>query len=83
MPFKCFSSFMKYGFGKNRRSYTKLLSGGIPYLKPNEIRERIQKMFPLQKKIELFAREKVQDWDSWGNELKNSSNIFLDKPKQS
>lgn len=51
--------------------------------KPNEIRERIQKMFPLQKKIELFAREKVQDWDSWGNELKNSSNIFLDKPKPS
>ena len=37
--------------------------------KPHEARERISQMFPQQKKIELFAREKVLGWDSWGNAL--------------
>ena len=37
-------------------------------VKPNEIRERIEKMFPNQKKIELFARTKKEGWDVWGNE---------------
>jgi N6-adenosine-specific RNA methylase IME4 len=39
--------------------------------KPNEIRNRITKMFPTQNKIELFAREKVKDWDVWGNEVES------------
>ena len=36
--------------------------------KPHEIRERITRMFPTQKKIELFARHQVEGWESWGNE---------------
>lgn len=34
--------------------------------KPPEVRKRISKMFPKHKKIELFAREKVKGWTSWG-----------------
>jgi N6-adenosine-specific RNA methylase IME4 len=37
--------------------------------KPKEIRDRIAAMFPEQKKIELFARERVNGWDAWGNEV--------------
>lgn len=37
--------------------------------KPPEVRDRIFKMFPTQKKIELFAREKAQGWKTWGNEV--------------
>lgn len=39
--------------------------------KPNEVRLRIEQMFPTQNKIELFAREKVSGWDSWGNEIES------------
>ena len=37
--------------------------------KPDIIRDRIVEMFPTQDKIELFARNTNQSWDSWGNEL--------------
>lgn len=37
--------------------------------KPHEIRKRIEQMFPTQKKIEMFAREKCEGWDCWGNEV--------------
>ncbi len=37
--------------------------------KPAEVRNRITSMFPTQKKIELFSREKVDGWDCWGNEV--------------
>ena len=37
--------------------------------KPNEVRQRIHKMFPKHDKIELFARSRHQGWDSWGNEI--------------
>jgi N6-adenosine-specific RNA methylase IME4 len=37
--------------------------------KPAEVRNRITRMFPTQKKIELFARERVEGWDCWGNEV--------------
>ena len=36
--------------------------------KPNEVRNRITEMFPSQKKIELFAREKSPGWSVWGLE---------------
>ena len=45
--------------------------------KPNEIRKRIKEMFPTQNKIELFAREKTEGWDVWGNEVE--SDIKLTK----
>lgn len=37
--------------------------------KPSEARYRIEQMFPQQNKIELFARQKVQGWDAWGDEI--------------
>lgn len=38
--------------------------------KPNEVRLRIEEMFPLQRKIELFARgEPAEGWFAWGNEV--------------
>lgn len=37
--------------------------------KPHEVRKRIEAMFPSQKRIELFARERALGWDVWGNEV--------------
>jgi len=34
--------------------------------KPDEVREAIEKMFPTQERIELFARHKTNGWDIWG-----------------
>lgn len=39
-------------------------------VKPNEVRENIMKMFPTQKKIELFARQKPEGWDVWGLDVR-------------
>ena len=39
--------------------------------KPEEIRNRITQMFPTQNKIELFARQKTEGWDVWGNEIES------------
>ncbi len=36
--------------------------------KPEEVRQRIVDMFPVQKKIELFARQRVAGWEAWGLE---------------
>ena len=36
--------------------------------KPEEVRERIERMFPDQRRIELFARSTVPGWRSWGLE---------------
>ena len=52
--------------------------------KPDEVRDRITKMFPTQTKIELFARSVYDGWDAWGNEVdkneevdKNKINLFF------
>jgi N6-adenosine-specific RNA methylase IME4 len=37
--------------------------------KPEEIRNRISRMFPTQRKIELFARRVSDGWSVWGNEV--------------
>lgn len=40
--------------------------------KPNEFRELINRAtskMPLRNKIELFARQKTEGWDVWGNEV--------------
>lgn len=34
--------------------------------KPEEVRYRIERMFPEQPKIELFARREVAGWAVWG-----------------
>ena len=36
--------------------------------KPNEVRKRIEQMFPTQSKLELFARRQFPGWDAWGNQ---------------
>lgn len=43
--------------------------------KPNEVRLRIEQMFPYQKKIELFARVKHDTWDCWGNEVEPTTEL--------
>ena len=37
--------------------------------KPEEIRYRIDKMFNIYPRIELFARQHIEGWDCWGNEV--------------
>lgn len=37
--------------------------------KPEEVRSRIEEMFPSQSKIELFARTNADGWSSWGLEI--------------
>ena len=37
--------------------------------KPIEIQKRIDMMFSNQSRIELFARQQVEGWDCWGNEV--------------
>ena len=39
--------------------------------KPNEARKRIENLFGDIPKIELFAREKKEGWESWGNEIES------------
>jgi len=37
--------------------------------KPDEVRNRIVKLFGNLPRIELFARDKADGWDSWGDEI--------------
>ena len=37
--------------------------------KPDEIREHIVRLFGDVSRIELFARQRFEGWDAWGNEL--------------
>jgi N6-adenosine-specific RNA methylase IME4 len=37
--------------------------------KPFAFREMIEDMFPTLPKLEMFAREKFEGWDAWGNEV--------------
>ena len=37
--------------------------------KPDEVRDRILKLIGDLPRVELFARQKVDGWDSWGNEI--------------
>jgi len=43
--------------------------------KPEEVRRRIELMFPDCKKVELFARTKVPGWDSFGNEIESDISL--------
>lgn len=38
--------------------------------KPDEVRKRIEEMFPTQEKIELFARHNPNGWDVWGLDVR-------------
>ncbi|MBC6444028.1 MAG: transcriptional regulator [Alphaproteobacteria bacterium GM202ARS2] len=41
--------------------------------KPAEVRQRIEAMFPQQRKIELFAREHATGWTPWGVDVAQES----------
>lgn len=43
--------------------------------KPDETRDRIVELMGDLPRIELFARQKVDGWDSWGNEIENDIDI--------
>ena len=40
-------------------------------VKPKEVRHNIELMFPTQRKIELFARQKPKGWSVWGLDVNN------------
>lgn len=44
--------------------------------KPQEARDRIVKLMGDVPKIELFARQKTQGWDVWGNEVVSDIDLF-------
>lgn len=53
---------------RNTRQFVSEMRG--PHsAKPAEVRSRIEQMFPTQSKLELFARERVDGWEVWGNEV--------------
>ena len=41
--------------------------------KPEDVRKRIEDLCLDLPRIELFAREKKDGWDSWGNEIKEET----------
>jgi len=43
--------------------------------KPKQIKDYIELAFPKERKIELFAREKTEGWDVWGNEVNSDIKI--------
>ena len=45
--------------------------------KPDEIREKILQLMGNLPRIELFAREKVNGWDVWGNEVESDISLPL------
>lgn len=39
--------------------------------KPAEVRDMIARWYPNEKKLEMFARERVENWAPWGNEVES------------
>jgi N6-adenosine-specific RNA methylase IME4 len=46
--------------------------------KPQYFKDLLNRQFPDKTKLELFAREKTEGWDVWGNEVK--SDIDFNQP---
>jgi len=49
--------------------------------KPDEVRERIVELFGNIPRIELFAREKIDGWYSWGNEIESDISLLSQSKK--
>jgi len=47
--------------------------------KPDEVRNRIVELMGDLPRIELFARQKTEGWDVWGNEVESDIHIDIDK----
>jgi N6-adenosine-specific RNA methylase IME4 len=41
--------------------------------KPPEARRRLERMFPIEDRIELYARERVAGWAQWGSEVPDAA----------
>ena len=50
--------------------------------KPNEIRVRIEKLFGDVNRLEIFAREKVEGWDCFGNEVESDVQLIAKSKTQ-
>jgi len=50
--------------------------------KPMEARIKIDSIFPSIPRIELFARQRVEGWDAWGDEIENSPVLGEGSPAQ-
>ena len=44
--------------------------------KPNEVRTRIVELVGNIPRVELFARQKVEGWDAWGNEVESDCVLY-------
>jgi site-specific DNA-methyltransferase (adenine-specific) len=44
--------------------------------KPDDVRDSIVKLFGDIPRVELFARQKVDGWDSWGNEVESDIDLL-------
>ena len=64
----------------NNRCQVTIINGKIRKnsQKPDEQYTIIEKISP-SPRIELFAREKRKDWDSWGNEIKSDIKLKVKK----
>ena len=65
----------------NREDFTILRNSNVVYfdngattLKPDIVRDKIVELVGDLPRIELFARQKANGWDSWGNEIKSDIN---------
>lgn len=62
---------------RGTRNEKQLLSSprGKHSVKPSQVREAIERMFPTQQKIELFARQKPEGWDVWGLDVREEYKV--------
>ena len=61
-------NMVKYKRRRNIFQLVKALRTGYS-AKPMEVRQNIEALFGNIPRIELFARQKVDGWDCWGNEV--------------
>ena len=43
--------------------------------KPDEVYERIERLYPGMSYLELFARQRWQGWSAWGNEVNSDIDL--------
>ncbi len=60
----------------NEVSSVELCPRGKHSEKPAIIRKKIEKLFGDIPRIELFARQKTEGWDVWGNEVESDIDLF-------
>jgi len=49
-------------------------------VKPDEVRDRIVQLMGDLPRIELFARQRVEGWDCWGNEVESDIDLGVPNP---